>query len=131
MYVCSYIYACILSLALTTYLYAYTDPIIDVEVNTTDIPAIDQPLTLQCSATTLRGITNRVDIIWTTGNIQVRRINNVAAINNINSSVYNDSFIIPSLNISDIGSIYQCKVLINSISPIAVKANFTIPLPGC
>ena len=94
-------------------------------------PTFNQPLTLKCIATIVRYITSTVDIIWTTGNTQVRRVNNVTASSNINStSLYNDSFIIPSLNISDIGSVYQCEVLINSISPPASKSNYTIPILG-
>ena len=106
------------------------DPIIAVQVTAANSPEINQPLILQCDATTLRGITNRVDIIWTTGGTQVRRSNDVVGRNGINSTVYNDSFVIPSLNLSDIGNIYQCKVLINSIVPTASIANFTIPIPG-
>ena len=95
------------------------------------IPAINQPLILQCTATIVRGITSTVDIIWTTGDTQVRRVNNVIASSNINStSVYYDSFIIPSLNISDIGSVYQCEVLINSVVPSTANADFIIPIPG-
>ena len=95
------------------------------------IPAINQPLTLQCTATIVRGITSTVDIIWTTGDTQVRRVNNVTASSNINStSVYYDSIIIPSLNISDIGSVYQCEVLINSIVPTTANADFVVPIPG-
>ena len=95
------------------------------------IPAINQPLILQCTATIVRGITSTVDIIWTTGDTQVRRVNDVTASSNINStSVYYDSFIIPSLNISDIGSVYQCEVLVNSIVPTTANADFTIPIPG-
>ena len=71
-----------------------------------------------------------MDIIWTTGNTQVRRINGVFGTDSINSTIYNDTFIIPSLNISDIGSTYQCQVLINSVSPIVADVNFTIPIPG-
>ena len=94
-------------------------------------PTFNQPLILQCTATIVRGITSRVDIIWTTGDTQVRRVNNVTASSNINSaSLYNDSFIIPSLNISDIGSVYQCEVLINSILPTASKSSYTIPILG-
>ena len=94
-------------------------------------PAVDQPLILQCTATIVRGITSTVDIIWTTGDTQVRRVNNVTASSNINStSVYNDSFIIPLLDISDIGSVYQCEVLINSLPPITAKTDFIIPIPG-
>ena len=79
----------------------------------------------------MRGITGTVDIIWTTGDTQVRRVNNVTASSNINStSVYNDSFIIPSLNISDIGDVYQCEVLVNSFVPTTAKTDFIIPIPG-
>ena len=79
----------------------------------------------------MRGTTGTVDIIWTTGGTQVRRVNNVTASSNINSTfVYYDSFITPSLNISDIGSVYQCEVLVNSILPITAKTDFVIPIPG-
>ena len=95
------------------------------------IPAIDEPLTLQCTATIVRGITSAVDIIWITGDTQVRRVNNVTASSNINStSVYNDSLIIPSLNISDIRSVYQCEVLINSFVPTTANTDFIIPIPS-
>jgi len=79
----------------------------------------------------VRGITSRVDIIWTNdSNTQVRKANNVAASNILNTSaVYNDIFVIPSLDISDIGSVYQCEVIINSSPPIIVKDDFTIPIP--
>ena len=109
----------------------YTDPIVAVEVTAAADPTIYQPLILQCNAIIVRGITSTVDIIWTTGNTQVRRVNNVTAGSNINSSsIYNDSFIIPSLNPSDIRNVYECEVLINSISPTATKANFIISIPG-
>jgi len=92
---------------------------------------INQPLILQCNATIVSYINSTVDIIWTTGNTQVRRVNNVTAVNNINStSTYNDSLTISSLNISDIGSVYQCKVLINSVSPTTAKIDLMIPIPG-
>jgi len=109
----------------------YVDPIIGVEVIATN-PVINQPLILQCNATIVSDISSTVDIIWTTGNnTQFRRVNNVTANDNINStSSYNDSLIIPSLNISDIGSVYQCEVLINSVSPTTTKTVFMIPIPG-
>ena len=102
-----------------------------VEVITANNPIIYQPLILQCTATIVRGITGTVDIIWTTGDTLVRRVNNVTASSNINStSVYNDSFIIPSLNISDIGDVYQCEVLINSILTTTAVKSYIIPIPG-
>ena len=95
------------------------------------ILAIYHPFILQCNAIIEEDIVSTVDIIWTTGDTQVRRVNNVTASSNITStSVYNDSFIIPSMTISDIGSVYQCEVLINSIIPITANVDFIIPIPG-
>ena len=109
----------------------FTDPIILVELLATTNPAVDEPLIVQCNATIVRGITSTVDIIWTTGDTQVRRVNNVTASSNINSvSVYNDSFIIPSLDITDIGSVYECEVFINSFQPTTAKMDYIIPIPG-
>jgi len=78
----------------------------------------------------VRGITSRVDIIWTTGSRQVRRINNVAARRIDTLTVYNDSFVIPSLDIGDIGVNYQCEVLVNLFPSTKVKNDFTIPFPS-
>ena len=109
----------------------FIDPTVSVEIMAASIPSIDQPLALQCVVTTVEYITSTVDIIWTTGNIQVRRVDNVKASSNINSSsIYNDSFIIPSLNVSDIGSVYECKVLINSVLPTAAIADFIVAVSG-
>ena len=109
------------------------DPIVTVtvEVIAAERLEIFQPLVLQCTAAIVRGITSTVDIIWTTGNTQVRRVNNVTASSNTYSqSIYNDSFIIPSLNVSDIGNVYQCEASINSVLPSAVKTGVVIPIPG-
>ena len=109
----------------------FVDPIVSVEIIAASILLIDQPLVLQCTATTVGNITSTVDIIWTTGSTQVRRVNNVTASSNINSSsIYNDSFIIPSLNVSDNGSVYECEVVINSVLPTRAKTNFNVSIPG-
>ena len=108
--------------------YYFTDPVFNFELTATSFPVIFQPLILQCTATIVRGITSTVDIIWTTGNTQVRRVNNVTASSNTySSSIYNDSFIIPSLKFSDIGNVYECEALIGSTR---ARENYTIPIPG-
>ena len=130
MYVCSIVVGNLI-LRMIELFCVFTDPIVSVYIIATNNPTIYQPLMLQCNATIVRGITGTVDIIWTTGDTQVRRVNNVTASSNINStSVYNDSFITPSLNISDIGNVYQCEVLINSILSTTTKTEFVIPIPG-
>ena len=112
-------------------LFWFVDPIVNVEITAIDIPTIYQPLTLHCNATIIRGITGTVDIIWTTGDTQVRRVNNVTPSSTINfTSVYNDSFVTPSLNISDIQTVYQCKVVVNSVVLTTTATDFIIPIPG-
>ena len=107
-----------------------TDPTIVIEL-TANNPVLYQPLTLQCNAIIMGAITSTVDFIWTTGNTQVRRTNSVTATIAMNSlSVYIDLFIIPSLSISDNGSVYHCEVLINSSLPAAASSNITIFIPG-
>ena len=78
----------------------------------------------------MRGITSRVDIIWRTGDTQVRRQNNILASNIGTLAVYRDSFVITSsLSIDDIGSTYECEVMINSFPAITATATFTVPIP--
>ena len=127
----SYLHDLIKILKINFHVIIFIDPIVSVEIMAVSIPSIDQPLVLQCTFTIVRGITSTVDIIWTTGNTQVKRVNNVTASSNINfSSIYNDSFIISSLNVSDIGSVYECEAVINSVVPIAAKTDFNISIPG-
>ena len=108
----------------------FIDPSIFVEVTTINSAVIGQSFVLQCSATMVRGITSTVDFIWTTGNTQVRRINNVTPSDLNTLIVFNDSFVIPSLDISDIGSVYECEVIMNSFPHTTVKDVFTVPFPG-
>ena len=109
----------------------HIDPVVTVEVLATNVPKIYQPLILQCTTTIASYVTGTVDIIWTTGDTQVRRVNNVTASSNIDStSVYNDTFTTPSLNISYIGSTYQCEVLINSNLVTEARKKYFIPIPG-
>ena len=70
--------------------------------------------TLECNAIAVRGITSRVDIIWTTGFRTVRRVAGVTASTVNNSVVYGDQFITPPLSANDDGRVYQCEVVINA-----------------
>ena len=101
-----------------------------VDVTTMENAIIDHSLTLQCTVTTVTDINSRVDIVWSTGNKQVRRVNNVPASDIITLTAYEDTFVTPPLDISDIGSVYQCKVIINSSPPTMAQDDFTIPFPG-
>ena len=84
---------------------------------------VGQSLTLQCEVTTVRGITSRVDIVWSNNGTVLRRMNDTTATTMDNSLVYTDSYTISQLSTTDEGRVIQCRVVIN-----AVTANDTITL---
>ena len=88
--------------------------------------------TLECNATAVRGITSRVDIIWTAGSRAVRIVEDVTAstANNSQSVVYTDQFITRPLSADDDGRVYQCQVVINADFRINAFANIVLDFPG-
>ena len=105
--------------------------------NVTVTPAIGhilgQSLTLQCNATTVRGITSRVDIVWRNINgsmEQLQRMENVPSTTMDNSLVYSDSYIISQLNTTDDGRVIQCEVVINASPLVTADNNVTLDVMG-
>ena len=81
--------------------------------------------------TTVRGITSRVDIVWSSGSLEIQRINESDAIvSNENSTVYRTVYTIPLLSTTDDGRVYQCEVVINTSPPILASSNITINTTG-
>ena len=77
---------------------------------------VGDPLTLNCTVTTVRGISSSVNIMWYTGGSVVRRVDNLTvAYTDNNSAIYTDLFEIPSLTAIDNGREYQCRVMINTV----------------
>ena len=92
---------------------------------------VGQPLTLECIATTVRGINSQVDIVWTNVNngTEVGRTDNVnSSMTNI-SIVYRDYFNISQLTSIDSGVEYECKVIIINAN-LSVTDSFTLDLIG-
>ena len=81
---------------------------------TSDEQTLGQPLTLECRIEAAKGINHTADIIWTTGNTEVRRVENLPG---SVISDYTDMFIIPVLKKSDNSTDYRCEVIINT-SPL-------------
>ena len=54
---------------------------------------------LHCEVTTVRGITSRVDTVWSSGSIELQRMNDVSSTTMNNSLVYTDSYTITQLSI--------------------------------
>ena len=87
---------------------------------------VGQSLTLQCEVTTVRGITSRVDIVWSSNGTELERMNNVSSTTMDNSLVYTDSYTISQLNTTDDGRVIQCEVVINASSPVMANDSFTL-----
>ena len=83
---------------------------------------VGQSLTLQCEVTTVRGITSRVDIVWSSGGTELERMNDVSSTTMDNSLVYRDSYNISILTTSDDDRAFQCEGIIN-VNPLVSAAD--------
>ena len=92
---------------------------------------VGQPLTLQCDVATVTGITNRVDIVWSSNGTEVEIIEGVN-ISSITSStaLYTDTYIISLLRTSDDDKVYQCEVVINSNVSVIAENRITLNVFG-
>ena len=89
-----------------------------------------QSLTLQCEVTTVRGITSRVDIVWSSDGTVLRRINDTTATTMDNSLVYTDSYNISQLSTTDDGGVIQCEVVIDTSPLVMATDNVTLNVTG-
>ncbi|XP_065907794.1 cell adhesion molecule DSCAM-like isoform X2 [Dysidea avara] len=88
---------------------------------------VGQSLTLECSVTTVRGITSRVDIIWSSNGVELKKTegrNDYLAANN--SLIYSDTYTITTLNTANEGQQIQCMVMINRLSPVIISDTLTL-----
>lgn len=92
---------------------------------------VGQPLTLQCNATTVRGIESRVDIVWMTSNgTIIRRMLGITATTMNTSLVYTDYYTISQLNTDDDSRTYRCEVVINSSPPVITTSEIVLDVIG-
>ena len=91
---------------------------------------VGQSLTLQCEVTTVRGITSRVDIVWSSNGIVLRRINGTMDTAMDDWLVYTDSYNISQLSTNDDGRVIQCEVVINASPPVMDTDNITLNVMG-
>ena len=105
------------------------DPII--KVNAPDSQIVGEPLTLESSITTVRGITSRVDIVWSSDGLELKRIEGIeSSLTKNNSVIYMDSYNISLLSTDDEGRTYQCAVIINQVLAIIVNSSITLDVTG-
>ena len=91
---------------------------------------VSQSLTLQCEVTTVRGITSRVDIVWSSGSVELERIIHVSSTTMSNSLVYIDYYTILQLNTTDDDRVIQCEGVINVNPPVMANDNITLDVIG-
>ena len=91
---------------------------------------VGQSLTLQCEVTTVRGITSRVDIVWNSDGMELKRTDNISSTTMDNSLVYTNSYTVSQLSTDDEDRDYWCEVVINSDPTITSSANVTLDVSG-
>ena len=92
---------------------------------------VGQSLTLKSSITTVRGITSRVDIAWSSNNSQLTRIEGLNHSSTTNDSVlYTELYTIPQLSTLDEGRTITCDVFINAMSSVTATDNVTLNVTG-
>ena len=83
--------------------------------------------------TTVRGITSRVDIVWSGDGEELQRLNGTNARLLDDFTMYTSTYTIPQLSTTDDGRVYQCEVVINTSPPDmatgSVTLDVTVPTP--
>ena len=113
-------------------IYFYVVPIpYHIDTTALDNQTVGQSLTLECSVTTVRGIASRVDIVWRSNGLELKRTEgtNISNIQD-NIAIYIDSYDISQLNTSDDGRVYQCKIFVNVIPLVMANHSITLDLTG-
>ena len=92
---------------------------------------VGQPLTLECNVTIVRGITSRVDIVWRSNGLELKRIEET----NISSTsetleTYTVMYDAVQLNTSDDDRVFQCEGIINTSPPLLANVNITLNVTG-
>ena len=103
-------------------------PSISVTALSTQI--VGQSVALQCKVTTVRGITSRVNIVWSSDGIELERMNIVSSTTMSSSLVYTDYYNISQLNTTDDDRVIQCEVVINANTPVMAKDSITLDVTG-
>ena len=102
-----------------------------INVTAPNTQIVGQSLTLECSVTTVRGITSRVDIVWSSDDVELSKTENVNVTSRIDNMMeYTDVYIITLLKDTDINRTYQCEMVINSLPPVMVNSGVALNVTG-
>ena len=103
----------------------------NVTVTAPSSQIVGQSLMLECSVTTVRGITSRVDMEWSTGNKTLQIIKGIVNLHTTNDSVlYKAKYNITQVSTLDDSEVYQCKVIINANPQLTAFGSITLDVTG-
>ena len=104
-------------------------PIVNISVP--DNQTVGQSLTLQCEVIAGSGVTRTVDIVWSSGGMELERMDDVSPTPMSNSVAYTDSYTISQLSTTDDGRMIECDVTITeSLSMMTITRNITLDVTG-
>ena len=103
----------------------------NVMMTTLSEQIVGQPLMLECAMSTPKGISSRVDVVWSRDGVEVESINDITS--NFSSPevvVYTNIYTIPLLSTYDDDTVYKCEVIINSNPLFRIRDNETLDVIG-
>ena len=112
-------------------MYASVSSTINVVVATLNEQIVGQPLMLECAVSSPRGISSRVDVVWSRDGVEIEHINNISS--NFSSPevvVYTNIYTIPLLGTYDDDIVYECEVIINSSPILKITDSVTLGVTG-
>ena len=104
-------------------------PIVSISVETNQ--TVGQPLTLDCTVITVRGITSRVNIVWLVNDMELETVTDVDVSSSMDDDMqqYMVSYIINQLSVDDNENVYQCVVRVDNDLVMAAD-NVTLTITG-
>ena len=115
---------------MTNILFYIPVPTPTVSLTAPNTQTVGQPLTLQCKVTTVRGITSRVDIVWSSNGTELNRTDSISLSMMDNLLMYTNSYTISQLSTTDDGRVIQCEVVINSSPSVMANNSVTLDVMG-
>ena len=109
-------------------------PVPSVIINILNNQTVGQSLALECDVTTVRGITSRVDIVWSSDSSGESGLDIISGAYTTSiakdSVLFTDTYIIPQLSTADENEEYQCWVFIDALSPITANNSVILNVTG-
>ena len=106
-------------------------PVPSATINVPSNQTVGQSLILESSITTVRGITSRLDIVWSSYGVELRRIMGATPNStNDNIEVYEDTYDIPLLSTSDDGRVIECEIIILTTPSVMFTSDVTLDVNG-